>query len=101
MVPLYIEVGTRKRAFKPDLIEPLGQGGFAKVFKAKFHGKICAMKYIPLDKVKDSYTFDVGSYGLHEYVSQEKFRKLLYTTSCASELFKSWELVEILALTNR
>ena len=59
-------------AFKPDLIEELGQGGFAKVFKAKFHGKHVAMKFIPLDKVKHSYAYDDESYGLHEYVNQEK-----------------------------
>ena len=59
-------------AFKPDLIEQLGEGGFAKVFKAKFHGRIVAMKYIPLDKVKDGYQYRINSYGLHEYENQEK-----------------------------
>ena len=61
-----------KSTFKPDLIEPLGEGGFAKVFKAKFHGTIVAMKYIPLDKVKDGYEYSFDSYGLHEYNNQEK-----------------------------
>ena len=61
-----------KSAFKPDLIEPLGEGGFAKIFKARFHGRIVAMKYIPLDKVKDGYEFEYDSYGLHEYYNQEK-----------------------------
>ena len=63
---------NEKRAFKPDLIEQLGEGGFAKVFKAKFHGREVAMKYIPLDKVKDGYKFDEKSYGVHEYLNQEK-----------------------------
>ena len=62
-----------KSAFKPDLIEELGQGGFAKVFKAKFHGKYVAMKYIPLDKVKNGYEFAYDSYGCHEYYFQEQF----------------------------
>ena len=61
-----------KSAFKPDLIEELGQGGFAKVFKANFHGKHVAMKYIPLDKVKNDYKYEKESYGCHEYYYQEK-----------------------------
>ena len=54
------------------MIGPLGEGGFAKVFKAKFHGKDVAMKYIPLDKVKNGYQYRKGSYGLHEYINQEQ-----------------------------
>ena len=61
-----------KSAFKPDLIEELGEGDFAKVFKAKFHGKHVAMKYIPLDKVKEDYQYRTKSYGFHEYYNQEK-----------------------------
>ena len=53
-------------------MEPLGEGGFAKVFKARFHGKIVAMKFIPLDKFKDGYEYKFGSYGFHEYYNQEK-----------------------------
>ena len=59
--------------FKPKLISQLGEGGQAKVFKGKFHGKDVAMKYIPLDKVKDGYKYDIGSYGCSEFYLQEKF----------------------------
>ena len=59
-------------AFKPDLVKPLGEGGFATVFKAKFHGKDVAMKYIPLDKVKKGYEYNTSSNGLHEYINQGK-----------------------------
>ena len=61
-----------KRNFKPKLISKLGEGGQAKVFKAKFHGKDVAMKYIPLDKVQNGYTFDWKSYGCSEFCTQEK-----------------------------
>ena len=54
------------------MIEELGQGGFAKVFKAKFHGKIVAMKYIPLDRVKEDYKYEIESYGCHEYCNQDR-----------------------------
>ena len=50
----------------------LGEGGQAKVFKAKFHGKDVAMKYIPLDHVKDDYKYDGYEYGCHEFYWQEK-----------------------------
>ena len=67
---------TIKSNFKPKLISLLGEGGQAKVFKAKFHGKNVAMKYIPLDKVKDGYEYEWKSYGCHEFCQQEKFQEL-------------------------
>ena len=66
---------TIKSDFKPKLVSPLGEGGQAKVFKGKFHGKEVAMKYIPLDKVKDEYQYDYESYGCEEFYDQEKFLK--------------------------
>ena len=52
----------------------VGEGGQAKVFKAKFHGKDVAMKYIPLDKVKDGYKYHYhDSYGCSEFCQQETF----------------------------
>ena len=62
-----------KRNFKPNLTSKLGEGGQAKVFKAKFHGKDVAIKYVPLDMVKDDYKYDDGSYGCNEFYMQEKF----------------------------
>ena len=64
---------TLKSNFKPNLISQLGEGGQAKVFKAKFHDNDVAMKYIPLDKVKDGYEYEEISYGCHEFYMQEKF----------------------------
>ena len=62
--------------FKPKLISQLGEGGQAKVFKATFHGKDVAMKYIPLDKLQDGYEYDVYSYGCYEFYEQDKFSEL-------------------------
>ena len=85
---------TIESNFKPNLMSVLGEGGQAKVFKATFHGKDVAMKYIPLDKFKDTYTFDWASYGCHEYYEQEKFfivcMFLFYSSkriSCRRNLF--------------
>ena len=70
-----------KSNFKPKLRSKLGEGGQAKVFKAKFHSMDVAMKYIPLDKLKDGYTYHSPrlSYGCHEVYQQEKFR---YHSTC-------------------
>ena len=57
--------------FTPKLESELGEGGQAKVFKAKFHGKDVAMKYIPLDHKKDNYKYRYDSYGCHEFYLQE------------------------------
>ena len=65
-----------KSNFKPKLISQLGEGGQAKVFKGQFHGKDVAMKYIPLDKVKDGYKYDEDSYGCSEFYLQERFSEL-------------------------
>ena len=69
---------TDESNFKPNLVSNLGEGGQAKVFKAEFHGKKVAMKYIPLDKVKNQYKYDYNSYGCEEFYDQEKFYKVQY-----------------------
>ena len=67
-------LSTIQRRFKPKLIKKLGQGGQAKVYKAKFHKRDVAMKYIPLDKVKDRYEYTEFCYGLNEFYEQDKFK---------------------------
>ena len=51
----------------------MGEGGQAKVFKARFHRKEVAMKYVPLDHVRSNYAYRCDSYGCHEFDLQEKF----------------------------
>ena len=66
--------------FKPKLKSILGEGGQAKVFKAEFHGSDVAMKYIPLDKLKDGYTYQAThSYGCYEVYQQERFHHHSYS----------------------
>ena len=61
--------------FKPKLESQLGEGGQAKVFKAKFHGQKVAMKYIPLDSIKSGYKYSYLTYGCHEVYQQGKVLK--------------------------
>ena len=82
---------TIKSDFKPKLDSQLGEGGQAKVFKAKFHGKDVAMKYVPLDHVKHNYEFDFDSYGCHEFVHQEKFMTKNFET------FRTFSISNIVA----
>ena len=70
---------TIESHFKPKLISKLGEGGQAKVYKATFHGEDVAMKYIPLDKVKDEYEYKTTSYGCNEFYVQEKFQEMQHT----------------------
>ena len=74
----------------------MGEGGQAKVFKAKFHGKSVAMKYIPLDQVKDDYKYCVGSYGCHEFFYQEKFLiEKVYKVVTAQRILSSAVQIEL------
>ena len=75
----------------------MGEGGQAKVFKAKFHGKDVAMKFISLDHVKSNYRYECNSIGCHEFYGQEKlfidllrsyFLLFLYKTNLGQE--KLW-----------
>ena len=68
---------TIERNFKPNLVCQLGEGAQARVFKAKFHGKDVAMKYIPLDKAKYDYQYESESYGCHEFFYQKEFSKTI------------------------
>ena len=67
------------------MVSQLGEGGQAKVFTAKFHGKEVAMKYIALDKVKNKYEYKTTSYGCNEFYVQEKFSELKQHTSKTSD----------------
>ena len=56
------------------MIEPIGEGGFATVYRGKFHEGEAAFKFIPIDM--DEYEYATSSVGIHEYWQQEQFNKL-------------------------
>ena len=55
--------------FPFQLKRQLGSGGFACVYESIYHGKLRALKFIPLRK--DQRYYDVRAYGCHEYYQQE------------------------------
>ena len=62
-----------RTGFPFNLTAPLGEGGFATVFRGEFHGGEAAFKFIPI--VKEGYKYDVYSVGIYEYWRQEKIKK--------------------------
>ena len=65
---------TIKSNFKPNLKQLIAEGGHSKIFKATFHGRNVAIKYVPLDKMRSSYTYERDSYGCHEFDNQERIQ---------------------------
>ena len=63
-----------RTGFPFELIEPIGEGGFATVYRGKFHQREAAFKFIPINT--NGYKYDNTSVGLHEYYKQEKINKL-------------------------
>ena len=64
----------KRTGFPFELIEPIGKGGFATVFRGKFHQREAAFKFIPIDM--DGYDYDLNSVGIYEYRKQEKINKI-------------------------
>ena len=60
--------------FPFELIEPIGEGGFATVYRGKFHQGEAAFKFIPIDT--DGYKYGPISVGIYEYRQQEKINKI-------------------------
>ena len=63
-----------RNGFPFELIEPIGEGGFAAVFRGAFHDGEAAFKFIPIHDF-DRYEYGVHSAGIHEYNQQEKINK--------------------------
>ena len=57
------------------MIEPIGKGGCATVYRGAFHSDKAAFKFIPVDNFSD-YEYKVTSVGLHEYYQQEKISEI-------------------------
>ena len=64
----------KRSGFPFELIEPIGEGGFATVFRGAFHDGEAAFKFVPIEK--DGYKYEIDSVGIHEYCRQEKMNKL-------------------------
>ena len=69
-----LKVNDVRNGFPFKLTAPLGEGGFAKVFRGDFHGGKAAFKFIPI--VKEGYKYDIYSVGIWEYYQQEKINKI-------------------------
>ena len=73
-IPLYLKSDETRTGFPFELIEPIGEGGFATVYRGKFHQGEAAFKFIPIDL--DGYKYDWNSVGIYEYRNQEKINKI-------------------------
>ena len=61
--------GQRLTSFPFQLAEELGQGGFARVVRGRFHWGEAAFKFIPIRE--DGYKYEWKDDGFHEYYQQE------------------------------
>ena len=68
-----MKVNDVRTGFPFNLTAPLGEGGFATVFRGDFHGGEAAFKFIPIEK--DGYKYELYSTGIWEYSQQEKITK--------------------------
>ena len=59
--------------FPFELIEELGRGGFARVYRGRFHQGEAAFKFIRIRE--ESYNYDREDAGCHEYWQQETVKK--------------------------
>ena len=70
-----LKANDKRIGFPFNLTTPLGEGGFATVFRGHFHGGEAAFKFIPIND-REGYEYDAGSVGIHEYVQQEKIKEI-------------------------
>ena len=68
-------VNDKRTGFPFNLTSPLGEGGFATVFRGEFHGGEAAFKFIPIEK--EGYKYSIRSVGIWEYHQQEKINKII------------------------
>ena len=63
-----------RTGFPFELIEPIGEGGFATVYRGAFHDGEAAFKFVPIDL--NGYKYERQSVGIYEYDKQEKISKI-------------------------
>ena len=69
-----LKADDKHAGFPFNLTAPLGEGGFATVFRGDFHGGEAAFKFIPVEK--RGYKYMLNSLGIFEYTQQEKINKI-------------------------
>ena len=72
--PHELKVNDVRTGFPFNLTAPLGEGGFATVFRGEFHGGEAAFKFIPI--MKEGYKYGYTSVGIWEYDQKEKINKI-------------------------
>ena len=73
--PHNLQCDEERRGFPFELIEPIGEGGFATVYRGAFHNGKAAFKFVPVDL--DGYQYRYDSVGIHEYYQQERINKII------------------------
>ena len=72
--PHNLKCDEKRTGFPFELVEPIGEGGFATVYRGKFHQGEAAFKFIPIDL--DGYKYDVNSVGIYEFYQQGNINKI-------------------------
>ena len=71
----YLKCDEIRSGFPFELVELVGEGGFATVFRGSFHDGEAAFKFVPVDL--DGYKYENTSVGIYEYHKQEKINKII------------------------
>ena len=68
--PHQLVAGQNNAGFPFDLEDEIGKGGFASVYRGRFHQGHAAFKFVPIKK-EQTYTYDTDEVGCYEYHQQE------------------------------
>ena len=68
--------GENVVGFPFELEEEIGKGGFASVYRGKFHQGKAAFKFVQI-KDEQTYTYDRDAVGCYEYYQQKRVMKFL------------------------
>ena len=69
-----LKCDEKRNGFPFELTEAIGEGGFATVYRGKFHKGEAAFKFIPI--ANEGYKYDYDSTGIYEYGKQKKINKI-------------------------
>ena len=66
--------GQNINGFPFELEDQIGKGGFAAVYRGRFHQGQAAFKFVQI-KDEQAYTYDINAVGCYEYRWQEMIKK--------------------------